>query len=93
MLNLAVMFPDVANPLDPQQVPYGNFMNMAILQPNRLYHENEHKMWWDTENTTHELQKIGFTDAQISDFQEGIDLPDIPGQPRQFGSFYVEAIK
>jgi hypothetical protein len=50
-------------------------------------------MWWDTENTTHELQKIGFTDAQISDFQEGIDLPDIPGQPRQFGSFYVEAIK
>ena len=93
MLNLAVMFPDAADPFDPQQVPYGNFMNTAIFQPNRLYRENEHKIWWDTENTTHELQKIGFTDAHVSDFQKGVDLPDAPGEPRRFGSFYIEAIK
>lgn len=93
MLDLAFMFPGVADPLDPQQVPYGNFMNEAILQPNRLYRDNEHKIWWDAENTIHELQKIGFNDVSVSDFQEGIDLPDIPGQPRRFSSFYIEAIK
>ena len=61
----------------------------SIDQLNYLaYMLDEHKYMFDEENLVNTLLKAGFSDVQLREFDEGLDLPD-----RDFESIYAKAGK
>jgi len=63
---------------------------IAEIVNYHFYHNGEHKFVIDEETALSILEKIGFVDATISEYMEGMDPPE---QHRREYSFYIDAQK
>jgi predicted SAM-dependent methyltransferase len=80
LLPMKDMFPG----LDPETMPYSELLNISF------YQYGEHVCFYDEERVIRILRSVGFSDAWVSEYQEGADLSD---EIRRTSSFYIEGKK
>jgi predicted SAM-dependent methyltransferase len=80
LLPVAEIFPD----FEEATLPFGDMVDWGIFQ------WGEHVTFYDEDRTIRILRAVGFPEACVSEYIEGIDLPD---EVRRQCSFYIEAAR